>query len=479
MPSSEGAPAGSEPAHDAGPPARGGLFLQLETTDELAAATSDQAWLRAMLDFEAALALAEADVGVIPLQAAGEIGARCLQGSFEADELGRAALAGSNPVIPLVKALRELLPSEAAQWVHWGATSQDVLDSAAMLVARRSCEIVLRELAAAADACAALAERHKDTLEVGRTLLQHALPLTFGLKAAGWLVALLEARERLGEVVEARLAVQLGGAAGTLAALGTHGPQVAHRVAGRLGLAEAPLPWHTNRTRIAELASALGVVAGVAGKIALDVALLSQTEVSEVSEAGVPGRGGSSTLPHKRNPVGAVEVGAASRRALGLVQVALFAMLAEHERAAGAWQSEWLTLTELLRAAGGAVARLAQLLEGLEVDPARMVANLDLTRGLVMAEAVTLRLARKAGRERAEELVGSASRRVLSLGTRLSDELRDDPEIASQLDPGELEGLLEPGGYLGATALFVDRALEAHRQASGDRGEGTGQRTWR
>jgi 3-carboxy-cis,cis-muconate cycloisomerase len=439
-----------------------GLFAPIFVSDAIAATTSDEAWLQAMLDVEGALAAAEADVAVISRTAADSIAAACRAADYDIDELGRAARMGGNPVIPLVQALTDRVEPDAAAAVHWGATSQDILDTAAMLIAARSLDVIGEDLRALAAATAGLADRHRRTLMPARTLLQHALPTTFGLKAAGWLVAVLEVADRVAWVRQHRLAVELGGAAGTLASLGDDGPAVVDRLADRLGLAAPVLPWHTDRTRVADLAGALGQVAGVMAKVALDVALLAQTEVAEAFEAATPGHGGSSTLPHKRNPVGAASVLAAVRRAHALTGTLFGTMAQEHERATGAWQAEWPTLTELLQLTGGAAAQVREMVTGLEVDPERMRANLELTHGAVLAERVALRLAPDLGRAHARQLVEDASARALKSGTSLRDELL----VTGALDAAELDVLFEPAGYLGATPAFIDAALAAHRRRS-------------
>jgi 3-carboxy-cis,cis-muconate cycloisomerase len=446
-------------------PIDGGLFTPIVTSDEMLAATSDQAWLQALLDVEAALAGAQADAGMIPAEAAAAISHCCIAGRFDADQLGRAARLGGNPVIPLVEALIATVPEDARRWVHWGATSQDILDSATMVVAKRALVPVDVDLAGLAAGCADLAERHRDTLMAGRTLLQQALPITFGLKASGWLVAVLDVRAQL-RAVEARLAVQLGGAAGTLASLGRDGPDVIARLAARLELAEPVVPWHTARQRVAELAAALGEVAGTAAKIAMDVALLMQSEVGEAFEPSAPGRGGSSALPHKRNPVGAAAVSAAARRAHALLPVIFGAMIAEHERAVGGWQAEWQTLTELLQLAGGAAARVRETIEGLEVDTHKMADNLAGSGGLLMAERITSRLSDSIDRATAKQAVQAAARRSQQSGRPFAIELLEEPALAGTLSTEELDELLDPAGYLGATATFIDRALQAQRDSS-------------
>jgi 3-carboxy-cis,cis-muconate cycloisomerase len=341
-----------------------GLFVPVE----LRRALDDEAWLRALLDVERALAAAEAAVGVIPAEAAAAIAAVCEPGRFDAEALAESGRRVGNVAEPLVRALREAVGGEAARFVHWGATSQDVLDSAAALVARDAGALVVAELEGVAGACAALARAHRSTVMAARTLLQQAVPTTFGLKAAGWLVTVSRASTRL---EAARIPAQLGGAGGTLAALGDRGLDVLGAFAAELGLEEPTLPWHSIRVPVAHLGSTLDVAAAVLAKIALDLLLLGQTEVGEVREPA----GGSSTMPHKRNPVGSVLVRACAAHVHAAAGT-LTGAVHEHERAAGAWHAEWKALTDALAFTGGAAWWLRRTLEGLEVDPARMRANL-------------------------------------------------------------------------------------------------------
>lgn len=355
----------------------GELFAALSSTDELLEATGDRAWLAAMLEAEAALARAEAASGVIPRDAGQAIQAACdadgpVLAAFDPGELGRRARADATPVIAVVAALRSAVGERDARWVHHGATSQDIVDTAAMLVVRRVLNIVDSEVAGLVGVCAALASAHRDTPMAGRTLLQPAAPITFGLKAAGWLVAAMDAGDCLLRL-RPRLAVQLGGPAGTLEGLGEAGFEVLARMAVDLELAEPVLPWHSARARIAEVASGFAVAAGTAAKIATDVILLSQGEVAEVAEGSA---GGSSSMPHKRNPAAAVTAVASARRAHGLAAALLGTMVQEHERAAGAWQAEWGTLSDLLATAGGAVAACHRSIAGLRVDTQAMATNL-------------------------------------------------------------------------------------------------------
>lgn len=443
------------------------LFSGLFGRGGVDAEVGDRAWARALLDFEAALAAALAEVGLAPAAVAGEIASACGELELDPAALASGSAVAGTPVPAMLAALRERLSPEAAAHLHRGATSQDAVDTAAMLVARRALVPLLADLDAAAAAAAALAERHRDVPQAGRTLLQQALPVTFGLKAAGWLAGLDEAAARLAELRERRLALQLGGGAGTLASLGADGVDVAAALARRLGLAEPALPWQANRVRPALLAGALGVAAGVAGKVGTDVALLAQTEVAEVAEGG--SGGGSSTLPQKRNPVAAVAAVACAKRTPGLVATMLAAMPGEQERAAGAWQAEAETLSELLRLTGSAAAAVRALLEGLEVDRERMRANLELTEGLLMAEALTTALTGELGRAAAHEHVSAASRRALDEGRPLLEVAAAVPEIAAALGEQGVAAALDPGAYLGSAGELVDRALAAHRERVGAR----------
>lgn len=436
-------------------------FDAIFVPDGLREAVSDQAWLQAMLDFERALAFAEARAGVIPAEAATAIAEACDAGLDDPNALVPAASAVGNPAEPLVRALRERLTGDAATYVHWGATSQDVMDTAAMLVSRRALVLIGGELDGAATACAELARAHRGTVMAGRTLLQQAVPTTFGAKAAGWVVSLVEARRRLAEIRGTRLAVELGGAAGTLSALGYRGLEVLRLLAEELDLAEPVVPWHTSRVRIAELGGALDVTAGVAAKIGLDVALLAQTEVGEVRPSV---GGGSSTMPHKRNPVTSAVVLSAALRVPGLVSTMLAAMVQEHERGLGGWHAEWETLPEIVSLAAGALHQMAEIVPRLEIDAERMRANLELTHGLIYAEAVTMALAEKTGKSSAHQLVEAACSRAHKEKRPLRDVLGEEREIRGHLAGEALEGLFDPRRHLGAAEEFVDRVVAASRR---------------
>ncbi|HUJ05594.1 MAG TPA: 3-carboxy-cis,cis-muconate cycloisomerase [Streptosporangiaceae bacterium] len=443
----------------------GGLF------DRGRASTGDEAWLQAMLDTEAALARAAERAGLAPAGSGAAVTAAARSENFDNQSLGVQAAATGNPVPALVRALTGLLPGAAygaAAAVHRGATSQDIIDTAAMLLARRAIGAIGADLATAAGACADLAQAHAGTVMAGRTLLQQAVPVTFGLVAAGWLTAIDEARCELHRIAATRLAVQFGGAAGTLASLGDAGPAVAALLATELGLPEPVLPWHTSRLRIIELAAALAGACAVLGKIGRDVALLAQTEVAEVHEdSGGGKRGGSSAMPHKQNPVAAIVILGCARQAPGLLATLAAAGEQEHQRAAGAWHAEWEPLSDLLRLTGSAAAWAADLLTGLRADPARMRANLDASGGLPMAEHLAALLAPALGRLDAHDLVARASARAAADGTGLAQALLGDETAAARLaaaglDRGRVEAALAPGSYLGASAEFVGRALAAH-----------------
>src|SRR6202051_4365531 len=351
----------------------------------------DVACLQNMLDFEAALARAEAATGVIPASAAGAIGKACKAEAFDLAGLAEAATRSGNLAIPLVKALTQQVAAadpEAARYVHWGATSQDVIDTATMLTLRAAIDALLADIDRAVAGFANLARRHRPTAVVARTWLQHALPMPFGLKLAEYAAALHRSRKRLQRLRSEALALQFGGAAGTLAALGDKGWLVAERLAQELKLPLPDAPWHTHRDRIADAASVLAIVAGSCGKIARDVSLMMQTDVAEAFEPSGEGRGGSSTMPHKRNPVAAATALAAATMAPNLAATIFAAQIQEHERSAGPWHAEWPTLPSLLLVTSGGLAAVVDIAEGLEVDAARMRSNLDATGGLIMAEAV-------------------------------------------------------------------------------------------
>ncbi|HUN99157.1 MAG TPA: 3-carboxy-cis,cis-muconate cycloisomerase [Bradyrhizobium sp.] len=438
------------------------LLAPMLSSPAMRAICDDVAYLQRMLDFEAALALAEAATGVIPADAAGPIGNACRADVFDMAGLAEAATRSGNLAIPLVKALTaEVAKSgrEAARYVHWGATSQDVIDTATMLTIRAAIDALLSDIDRAISGFAKLAQRHRHTPVVGRTWLQHALPMPFGLKLAEYAAALNRSRKRLRALRGEALALQFGGASGTLAALGGHGLQVAKRLSRELDLPLPEAPWHTHRDRIAEAASVFAIIAGSCGKIARDVSLMMQTDVAEAFEPAGEGRGGSSTMPHKRNPVAAASALGAATMAPNLAATIFAAQVQEHERSAGPWHAEWPTLPALMLVTSGALAAIVDIAEGLEIDSARMRTNLNTTHGLILAEAVTFALAEKIGKSDAHHLVEAASKKAVAERRDLQDVLAEDQKVAAHLDRDRLAELFEPMSYQGASQALIDRLL--------------------
>ncbi len=450
-----------------------GLLAPTWAGTPVEAVTCDEAWLSAMLEVEAALARSQARLGLMPAAHAEVITKVAEAGGLDVVALARAARAAANPVVALVPAFTALVAAvdpEAAEHVHRGSTSQDVLDSAAMLIARRVLAQVDADLSRVAAALAATAEEHRDTLVAGRTLAQHAVPTTFGLKAAGWLQLALDALAKVRSVASAGLPASLGGAAGTLAAYGEFarqagkpaldGVELIAPFAEELGLAEPVLPWHTVRTPIADLGAMLSFVAGALGKFAVDVQTLSRTEIGEVAEPAADGRGASSAMPQKRNPVLATLIVSAGRQVPALALVLAQSMIAEDERPAGAWHTEWQALREALRLVGGAAFTAAELAEGLEVHPDRMRANIELTHGAIVAERLAVALTPELGKAQAKALLAKASS---TAGATFGEVLRSLPELAGL----DLDDLLDPARYTGAAGPLVDRVLLRYRSYTG------------
>jgi 3-carboxy-cis,cis-muconate cycloisomerase len=438
------------------------LLAPMLSSAAMRAVCDDAATLQNMLDFEAALARAEAACDVIPAAAAGPIGAACRAESFDLSALADAATRSGNLAIPLVKALTANVAkadADAARYVHWGATSQDVIDSATMLTVRAGIDVLLADTDRAVAGFAKLARAHRNTAVVARTWLQHALPMPFGLKLAEYAAALHRSHKRLQRLRSETLALQFGGAAGTLAALGDNGLAVAEQLAKELDLPLPDAPWHTHRDRIAEVASVFAILAGSCGKIARDVSLMMQTDVAEAFEPAGEGRGGSSTMPHKRNPVAAASALGAATMAPNLAATIFAAQVQDHERSAGPWHAEWPTLPTLMLVTSGALAAIVDLAEGLEVDAARMRVNLDATGGLIMAEAVTMALAETIGKSDAHHLIEAASKTAVAGKTHLRDVLSADPKVTAHLDAGTLAKLFEPMAYQGASQALIDRLL--------------------
>jgi 3-carboxy-cis,cis-muconate cycloisomerase len=438
------------------------LLAPMLSSAAMRAVCDDAATLQNMLAFEAALARAEAATGVIPKSAVGPIGSACTADAFDLADLAEAATRSGNLAIPMVKALTGNVAkadAEAARYVHWGATSQDVIDTAAMLTLRAGVDALLADIDLAIAGFARLARAHRNTAMVARTWLQHALPMPFGLKLAEYAAALNRSKLRLKRLRSETLALQFGGAAGTLAALGDKGMAVAEALAHELKLPLPEAPWHTHRDRIAEAASVLAILSGSCGKIARDVSLMMQTDVGEAFEPAGAGRGGSSTMPHKRNPVAAASALGAATMAPGLAATIFAAQVQDHERSAGPWHAEWPTLPALLLVTSGALAATVDMAEGLEVDVARMRANLDTTHGLIMAEAVTFALAETIGKSEAHHLVEAASKRAVAEKKHLRDVLTSDSNVTARLPAKKIAELFEPMAYQGASQALIDRLL--------------------
>ena len=433
------------------------LTSALATTPRLAEIFSNRSVVQAMLDVEVALARAQADVGVIPREPAASIAHAARADDIDHDLLAREARTSASLAIPLVAALTAKVSAfdePASRFVHWGATSQDVIDTAIVLLIGRALGAMTGDHGRLSAALRTLSDRHAGDLMLGRTLLQPAPPVTFGLKAAGWFAIERGSWGRLTRAVEASAVVQLGGASGTLASLGDRGLEVADGMARALGLAAPPAPWHTHRDALAALVAACGLYTGALGKIARDVALLMQAEVGEVFERG----GGSSTMPHKRNPAASAIVLAAATRLPGLVSNMLSSLPHEHERAVGGWQAEWPTIADGLQTTGSALDAATTMVEGLTVDAARMRANLDAAAGAVLAERVMLRASASLGRDRAQALVRQALGRVAA-GQSLADAVTSDPELAAVLKEDDVLG--DVTTYLGQAEVIRRRLLEA------------------
>jgi 3-carboxy-cis,cis-muconate cycloisomerase len=442
-------------------------------------AVCDRAWLQAMLDAEAALARAQAGLGTLPASAAKAITAAADASRFDLRELAVQSRETANPVVGLVRELtREVAEHDraAAEYVHRGSTSQDVLDTGMMLVTQRTLRLIQADLDRAAVALAALAERYRDTTMAGRTLALHAVPTTFGLKAAGWRQLVLDARTRITRILDEGLPVSLGGAAGTLAGYleyakidrdpgnntfdpGDYAERLIAAFAEETGLAKPALPWHALRTPVADTAAALAFTAAALGKIAIDVQNLTRTETGEITEPSAAGRGASSAMPQKRNPVLATLIRISALQVPVLATGVTQCMLAEDERSAGAWHAEWQLLRECLRLTGGAAHTAADLAEGLSVHEDRMSDNLALTGGQIVSERIVAALAPKLGKTAAKELLTSVIGRSGETNRPLHDLLAETPEIDGYLTRDELVNLCDPNSYRGAAGPMVDQAL--------------------
>lgn len=439
------------------------LLDYLFSTDEMRAVFSDRRRVGAMLTFEAALARACARAGAIPSEAADVIARHCDSSEIDLATLGRDGAGAGNLAIPLIQQLTELVARDdeaAANWIHWGATSQDVIDTGLVIQMRDGLALIAGGLARIENCYMRLAASHANTIQAGRTWMLQAAPITFGLKVAGWLSAVKRAKARLAELQPRALTLQFGGAVGTLAALGDRAFEVTRELGAELSLPTPDMPWHTQRDRMAEVGAALGLLTGTLGKIARDVSLLAQSEVAEVTEPLASGRGTSSTMPQKRNPVGSAVALAAAQRVPGLVATLLVAMPQENERGLGGWQAEWDVIPEIFLLTAGALQSMLEVADGLTVNASRMQANLDASHGLLYAEAVSFALAPKVGRKRAHELVSEAATRAVAHRRGLRETLADDPAITPLLTPADLERLFDSSRATGLASEFIKRALE-------------------
>jgi 3-carboxy-cis,cis-muconate cycloisomerase len=441
-------------------PADSPILGTLYGSDAMRAVFDEQAYFQRMLDVEAALARVQGRMGVIPADAAETIVAAARIENLRTENLAASARNVGYPVVGLVSGLSEAA-GPAGAWTHWGATTQDIMDTATVLQVRDGLDLIVTEISAILTAFTAQADKHRHTVMAGRTHLQQALPVTFGLKCAIWAMPFIAHRERLKQLRARVQMVEFAGAAGTLASLGDQGILIMEALAVDLGLGAPLAPWHVCRDAVAETVSVLGLICGTLAKIATDIILLAQTEVGEVAEPYVSGRGQSSTMPQKRNPIASEYILAAARMVQALVPVMLGAMAQDHERATGPWQAEALALPQAFVLTHGALLHARSIAEGMVIDPVRMRANLDLTHGLIVSEAVMMGLAPVIGRGEAHHVVKHACDVALSENIALADALERDPVVSSRLDRAAIERLIDPAGYLGSTQGFIDRVIAA------------------
>jgi 3-carboxy-cis,cis-muconate cycloisomerase len=435
------------------------IFGDLYGTVEMRAVFSDRAQLQFMLDVEAALASAQATLGMVPKHVVDAIKAAARVENVNLERIAEGTRQAGYPVAALVSELGRLAGAEAARFIHLGATTQDILDTALVLQMRRALTSIRAEVIALAKALGARATEYRDTPMAGRTHLQHAVPITFGMKCAVWAAPLAADVERLDQASRRLLVVQFGGAAGTLASLGAQGPQVAAALAKELGLELPEIPWHPTRDALAEIVAILAIICGSLAKFATDIALLMQTEVAEVCEPRASGRGGSSTMPQKRNPIAAEYIIASARGVQALAPLMFSAMAQDHERATGPWQSEALAIGQCFVLTAGALAHARAIAIGMTVDAARMRRNLELDHGLIMAEAIATHLTPIMGRASAHQAVGRVCDRAIAQRRALRDVIRDDIELSKHLPADDLERLTNPANYLGSAGVFVDRVV--------------------
>jgi 3-carboxy-cis,cis-muconate cycloisomerase len=435
------------------------IFGNIFSTDAMRAVWSDENRTRKYLDIEAALARVQARLGIIPQEAAAEIVGNCVIEKIDMAKLRAQTERIGYPVLGVVSQINALCRDKLGEYCHWGATTQDITDTATVLQIREALALVDEDLAAISADLATLAERHRDTPMVGRSNLQQAVPLTFGYKMAGLLSAVERHRERLAQLLPRVLVGEFAGAAGTLASIETGAMETQAGLMAELGLAQPVIAWHTVRDTIAEVGCFLGLVGGTLGKLSMDIKLMMQSEVGEVYEPYAHGRGSSSTMPQKRNPISSCYIHAAISVVRQHVAALLDAMVADHERSTGPWEIEWIVLPEAFCLMAGALKQARSVLSGLEVDAERMRANLEMTHGLVVSEAVMMGLGRYLGREYAHDLVYDICREAVQQKRPLLDLLADTPEIAKHLSRAELASLCDPSAYLGQSGVMVDRVL--------------------
>jgi 3-carboxy-cis,cis-muconate cycloisomerase len=441
------------------------VFRDIFTTPAMRNVFSDENRVQKYLDFEAALARAQAKLKIIPQEACDEIVKHCTADKIDMAKLKEATERIGYPVLPVVQQLVKLCKNGLGEWSHWGATTQDITDTATVMVLREALDIVEKEIDGICDALAELAKKYRDTPMAGRSNLQQAVPLTFGYKMASILAGFERHKQRLKELKPRLLVVEFGGAAGTLSSLGKDGLKCQELLAKELKLGQPVATWHTVRDTIAEVGCFLGLVTGSCGKIAFDVKLLMQTEVEEVYEPFHEGRGSSSTMPQKRNPISSVYITAQTAIVKQMVAALLEAMIEDHERATGPWEIEWIVLPEIFMLSAGALAQTKFVVSGLQVNEKKMRENIDITKGLVMSEAVMMGLGPTLGRNIAHDLVYDVCRLVVKTGRPLIDLLVEDKEISKHATRAELEKMVDPANYLGVAGEMVDRVLASRKKS--------------
>ncbi len=438
------------------------LYQNIFYSEKVNSLYTDEALINYMLQFEAVLAKAQAKHELIPANVANTIEECCKVENINLEELIADAGLGGNVNIPLIKQLTAAVKqkdSEAAKYVHYGATSQDVIDTAIMRQAKDAVTMIAEDLKQLIRQLVSLVEEHRKTVMIGRSFMQHARPITFGYKVAGWLDALLRSQKTIQILLQQGFALQLGGAVGTLSGMQEKGLQVSETMSELLDLQNPSKPWHTERDRFVTISSALGILTGNIGKMAKDISLLMQTEIAEVFEPSATGKGGSSTMPHKRNPVGCIAILANANRVPGLVATMLSCMTHDHERATGLWHAEWETLSDIVKLTAGAVKKAVELTNGLEVDAQRMLANLELTNGLIYAENVALALADKIGKADAHELVEQCCVNAQSEGVPLKEIILKDRTIVKELNKEKIEELFDACNSIGLFNEYIDNVL--------------------